>query len=74
MDSPDIRKIRCAEKIKQILADELCVLEASVAIVGTRIVDSQVIVLPMATPEKEEKPSVIPSSISTEEPVKEVNE
>lgn len=53
MDSPEIRKVRCFEKLKQLLIEEHCTLETSVTIIGARIADTQVIVIPLTEPVEE---------------------
>ena len=52
MDSEEVRRVRCLERIKQILKEENCILEAGIQIVGSRIVDSQVFVIALSTPKE----------------------
>ena len=47
MDSAEIRKLRCVEKIKKVLEEEQCILQTKITIVGRMIVEDEVIVTPI---------------------------
>ena len=47
MDSAEVRKLRCVEKIRKVLEEEKCILQTKITIVGKMIVNDEVIVMPI---------------------------
>lgn len=67
MDSVDVRKIRATERIKQVLTEEHCILQAGVTILGERIVDSQVVVIALPEPKSDGTEPTPPAAPLVEE-------
>lgn len=73
MESKEIRKLRCLERINQVLKEEHCKLEVGLTIVGRQIIDDQVFVtaLDVEKPAVVEEAPVLPDSVEVVEPVSE---
>lgn len=77
MDSKEVRKLRCLERINKVLQEEHCKLEVGITIVGKNIIDDQVFVtaLEIEEPSIVEEAPILPDVVVepiTEQPVEEV--